>query len=104
MTGEGKAIVVESQVLTGKTTYFFALMHYLFFTVAAVFLLFSYPENSVRQKIYDLFTLAVLTECIQIFVRDRGPSVTDVMIDMTGVLTGLALYCLWYHRSRISVI
>ena len=104
VTGEGEAVVVESQVLTGKTTYFFALMHYLFFTVATVFLLFSYPEKSVRQKIYDLFTLAVLTECIQIFVRDRGPSVTDVMIDMTGVLTGLALYCLWYYRSKKSVI
>ena len=104
VTGEGKAVVIESQVLTGKTNYFFALMHYLFFTVATVFLLFSYPDTSVRQKIYDLFTLAVLTECIQIFVRDRGPSVTDVMIDMTGVLTGLALYCLWYFRSKKSVI
>jgi len=104
VTGEDKAIVVESQVLTGKTTYFYALMHYLFFTVAAVFLLFSYPEKSVRQKIYDLFTLAVLTECIQIFVRDRGPSVTDVMIDMAGVLTSLALYCLWYYWFKKPVI
>ncbi|MDX2477517.1 MAG: VanZ family protein, partial [Gammaproteobacteria bacterium] len=104
VTGEGKAAVIESQVLTGKTTYFFVLMHYLFFTVATVFLLFSYPDRRVRQKIYDLFTLAVLTECIQIFVRDRGPSVTDVMIDMTGVLTGLALYCLWYYRSKKPVI
>ncbi|MCK5360537.1 MAG: VanZ family protein, partial [Gammaproteobacteria bacterium] len=98
--GEGKGVVVESQVLTGKTTYFFALMHYLFFTVATVFLLFSFPDKSIRQKVYDLFTLAVMTECIQIFVRDRGPSVLDVGIDMVGVLTGVAIYFLAKPRLR----
>ena len=37
---------------------------------------------------------AALDETIQIFVPGRGPGITDVLIDSTGVLTGMLLLCL----------
>lgn len=102
-TVEGREVTVVSQVLTGKVTYFFALMHYLFFFVATVFLLFSFSDRSVRQKVYDLFTLAVLTECIQVFVRDRGASLADVGVDLFGVMTGVIIYSIYMNFKSTDV-
>jgi len=82
-------------ILTGEFTYFFAIMHYLFFGLASYLLLLSTPHWPVINKLYDLFALAVITECIQVFVRDRGPSLVDVGVDMAGVMTGLALWYVW---------
>ena len=44
---------------------------------------------------------ACVDETIQIFVPERGPAVTDVMIDTSGVLTGiLLLHTVWWLRKR----
>ena len=44
---------------------------------------------------------ACVDETIQIFVPERGPAVTDVMIDTSGVLTGiLLLHTVWRLRKR----
>ena len=45
------------------------------------------------------FAAACVDETIQIFVPDRGPAFTDVLIDTTGVLTGL-LFLLLIRRWR----
>ena len=45
------------------------------------------------------FAAACIDETIQIFVPDRGPAFTDVLIDTTGVLTGLLLL-LFIRRWR----
>ena len=45
------------------------------------------------------FTAACVDETIQLFVPDRGPSFTDVLIDTSGVLTGL-LFLLLIRRWR----
>jgi len=36
---------------------------------------------------------AAIDETIQLFVPGRGPAVTDVLLDSTGVLTGMLLLC-----------
>ena len=40
------------------------------------------------------FAAACVDETIQMFVPDRGPAFTDVLIDTSGVLTGLLLLLL----------
>ena len=48
------------------------------------------------------FAAACIDETIQIFVPDRGPAFTDVLIDTSGVLTGLLLLLLirrWRNQS-----
>ena len=37
---------------------------------------------------------AALDETIQLFVPDRGPGIADVLLDSTGVLAGMLLFCL----------
>ena len=47
------------------------------------------------------FAAACIDETIQMFVPDRGPAFTDVLIDSSGVLTGLVLFLLirrWRHH------
>ena len=49
------------------------------------------------------FAAACIDETIQIFVPDRGPAFTDVLIDTSGVLTGILLFLLLRHwRQRKS--
>lgn len=48
------------------------------------------------------FAAACIDETIQMFVPDRGPAFTDVLIDTSGVLTGLLLFLLirhWRHHK-----
>lgn len=48
------------------------------------------------------FAAACIDETIQLFVPDRGPAFTDVLIDTSGVLTGLFLLLLirrWRNQS-----
>ena len=49
--------------------------------------------------------VACIDEGIQMFVPDRGPGIRDVLIDSTGVLTGIIVLCFGYHflkKRRIS--
>ena len=49
------------------------------------------------------FAAACIDETIQMFVPDRGPAFTDVLIDTSGVLTGILLFLLFRHwRKRKS--
>lgn len=49
---------------------------------------------------------AAIDETIQLFVPGRGPAVTDVLLDSTGVLTGMLLLCfghtLWKRGKHIQ--
>ena len=45
-------------------------------------------------------TTACIDETIQVFVPDRGPSLIDVWIDVSGVCTGLILLLLGYYLRR----
>lgn len=93
--GESLNVPSGEKVLSGEHTNFFSIMHFLFFALTTFFVLMSLPYRSVALKLYDLFTLAVMTECTQVFVRDRGASVVDVGVDMAGVLMALTGRYLW---------
>lgn len=43
--------------------------------------------------------VAGVDELIQLFVPDRHAALTDVLIDMTGVLMGMGLLRLWISRN-----
>lgn len=43
---------------------------------------------------------AVVDESIQMFTLDRGPSLTDVWIDTSGVVTGIMLLLLGHHLMK----
>lgn len=60
--------------------------------ITTFLLLLAILHRSVPNKAYDLSALAVITECIQAVVRNRGASVLDVGVDMSGVLTGLGVF------------
>ena len=46
---------------------------------------------------------AVIDECIQLFSFERGPQVTDVLLDSVGALFGIAVFLLislWTDKTR----
>ena len=43
---------------------------------------------------------AVVDESIQMFTPDRGPSLTDVWIDTSGVVTGMMILLLGHHLIK----
>ena len=60
-----------------------------------------------KQKAYALVcgaAAACIDETIQLFVPDRGPAVKDVLIDCSGVMTGMILLLLGYTwiRKKLS--
>ena len=46
------------------------------------------------------FAAACVDETIQLFVPGRGPAFTDVLLDTSGVITGLLLLLLFRHFRR----
>ena len=60
-----------------------------------------------NKPVWISLVLGVLAGCvdetIQIFVPERGPAVTDVLIDASGVLFGIFLLqaALWLRRKKI---
>jgi VanZ family protein len=84
-----------SNILADDTLLFFAGMHFSLFAITAWLLLTGMPVRTTSGKLYDMLTLAVVTECLQVFVTDRSPSVLDVTIDMGGAICGLTAYYLW---------
>ena len=56
-----------------------------------------------KRKIWPLlwgFGAACVDETIQMFVPDRGPSVTDVGIDTCGVAVGMGLLLIGHHFCK----
>ena len=47
---------------------------------------------------------AVVDESIQLFTPDRGPSLTDVWIDASGVVTGIMLLLLGHHLMKKQIV
>ena len=50
------------------------------------------------------FAAACIDETIQIFVPDRGPSFTDVLLDTSGVLAGVLILTLIHYWRRNHII
>ena len=78
------------------------IAHFTEFTALGVLLSWLYAMLQ-KGKHYPLISgvaAACLDETIQMFVPDRGPSILDVLIDSSGVITGMLLLMLGYSRYR----
>lgn len=68
----------------------FSLGHFVIFAAAGLFMGFCSQRAWV-----DLILLALVTETLQIFVPGRGPGLSDVLIDWSGLaLAALLLFCI----------
>lgn len=56
--------------------------------------IFSMLTKPIPLALAGGFAAACIDETIQMFVPDRGPAFTDVLIDTSGVLTGILLLLL----------
>ncbi len=84
--------------------------HYGCFLVTAVFGIltcFLFFFDSKKKKYFSTagylligLLIAILSEVLQIFTSDRGPSAQDVMIDFAGYLTGYVLSYIIYLIIR----
>ena len=50
--------------------------------------------------VFGGMTAALMDETIQLFTPDRGPSLTDVWIDTSGVVTGMMLLLCGHHLIK----
>ena len=90
-------------VVGGETTTFFSFMHYGFFTATTLLLLLTVSDRPVQARLFDLLILAMATEGLQVFVRDRGASIFDVAVDALGITTGFLLWLVLARRKSRSV-
>ena len=78
------------------------IAHFTEFT--ALGCLLCWRAGMLKKQTYVPFlwgaAAACIDECIQIFTPDRGPSVTDVLLDSCGVLTGLLLLSVGYNMVK----
>lgn len=102
MLVESSAPADSRSMAGGSSTIFFSLMHYLCFTAAAFLLLLTVSDRPVHARLLDLLILALATECIQAFVRDRGASLSDVLVDTLGIGTGFLLWLLIRRSDRLE--
>ncbi|GEM_PF-5772430 len=76
----------------------FTYLHAVFFAGAAFFLGLCY-----RQAWTDLLLLAMVTEMLQVFVPGRGPGVSDMLVDWSGVALGTLLVVLLRRSQRVRL-
>jgi VanZ like family len=84
-----------SEIIGGESSGFFRVSHYLFFGAATTILLSLNSDRTTWTRLLQMLSLAMATECMQVFVRDRGPALSDVLVDSVGILTGYLLWRLW---------
>jgi VanZ family protein len=89
-------------IVGGVSTKFFWLMHYAIFAATTVLLLLAISDRSVQARLFDLLMLAIATEGVQAFVRDRSASMSGVAVDTLGIATGFLLWLVITRRkSRV---
>jgi len=69
------------------------IAHFAEFTSLGALLAWHFGMRSKKQYLPLVcgITAACIDETIQMFVPDRGPGIRDVLIDSSGVLTGMLL-------------
>ena len=76
--------------------------HFTIFALESLFLsaaminTFNKKRGAKRSILMISLLLAILSECLQLLAKDRGPRVWDVVIDFSGAVTGLIVYCIYY--------
>ncbi|QWB95252.1 VanZ family protein [Mycoplasmatota bacterium] len=98
-------ITIESDVLHHIIR---KIAHFMeFFILGLLWLAFVLSQEKLENKYLFLMSIAVVLtaatdEIIQLFSIDRGPSITDFFIDITGGLIVLVVYMLFkllYNRN-----
>ena len=74
--------------------------HFTLFVLLAMVLGTAFAGSPLGGHFQDLALFAGATEFLQIFIRGRTPQVTDWLIDISGVLIGLAL--IYLLRCRVA--
>jgi len=101
--GPGGVLTEENtEILTGKDSRFFSVMHFLFFMTASVLLVIGTSGISRWQKFSNLVTLAIATECMQLFVMNRHVSIENVLVDVAGVVAGIIVAIFINKASTIG--
>lgn len=102
----GRQIVVEQDLAGMLLNPFplggfslFTLLHAVFFACASGFL-----ETQRRGAWLDLLFLGVVSETLQIWVPGRGPGVSDMLVDWTGVAAGLVLVLVFRGGQRVRLL
>lgn len=73
------------------------MAHFLEFTALGVMLTATYScyvdsyKNVIFQMLFILLSVPVIDEAIQYISPDRGPQVSDVLLDFSGCMTGLLI-------------
>jgi VanZ family protein len=76
------------------------ISHLLGFMLLSLVLL-SEKERDQGFLIFGLLLLALTTECLQCFVPERTPRLSDIMVDSLGILLGwLLLLTVWGVRQK----
>ena len=78
------------------------IAHFTEFTALGMCLAWLYgmlQKGNMQPFLWGVLAAAV-DETIQYFVPDRGPSIRDVCIDASGVLTGMILLWIGYHSLK----
>lgn len=92
----GDVLTTDSiDILKGKDSRFFPVMHFLFFMTASFLLFIGKSRQSSIQKLYSLVLLAISTECMQLFVMNRYGSIENTLVDVAGVVAGFIVYYCW---------
>ncbi|WGF86228.1 VanZ family protein [Marinivivus vitaminiproducens] len=68
------------------------LAHFVMFAGLALVLRLARPNDPLWVQAVGLSATAALTEVVQLFAVERGPSVADWVYDTTGIVLGLLLY------------
>ncbi len=66
--------------------------HFVLFALLVVLIRYKNPDRPVKSLFLDIVMLACATELSQLFIENRSPLFTDVLIDMAGGGVGLLLY------------
>lgn len=74
--------------------------HFILFALLGLSLPIALPLADRRFLLIDLLMLAAATELMQFFIQGRTPLVKDFLIDVAGIIVGLAIVWLWRKSHR----
>jgi hypothetical protein len=75
------------------------LGHFLLFSLLAFIFRMGRPKSSIQELMINFMLFAATTEVLQYFAFNRSPRVVDWIIDVSGVLSGLALSMLFLKKK-----